>query len=167
MALGSPTGSPSTGPGYLPSYLMGEPNVMAAPRNNTFSPTKGRSLAFGGKCITLLTLCVSKSIYLLVSMFTFHSIVTNIAHVAEQRVQSFSFTAESALRCRQSTNIANTELRKCLTNNAHPKRIGAADPKPLRFIACRTKYCRRSIVQSKIAGPEAIKSIDGNEPIDL
>lgn len=50
MALGSPTGSPSTGSGYLPSYLMGEPNVMAAPRGNTFSPTKGRSLAFGGKC---------------------------------------------------------------------------------------------------------------------
>lgn len=49
MALGSPSGSPSTGPGsnYLPSYLMGEPNVMAAPRNNTLSPTKGRSLAFG------------------------------------------------------------------------------------------------------------------------
>lgn len=55
MALGSPTGSPSTGPGYLPSYLMGEPNVMAAPRSNTFSPTKGRSLAFGGKCTQLNT----------------------------------------------------------------------------------------------------------------
>lgn len=49
MALGSPTGSPSTGPGYLPSYLMGEPNVMTTPRNNTFSPTKGRTFAFGGK----------------------------------------------------------------------------------------------------------------------
>lgn len=49
MALGSPTGSPSTGSGYLPSYLMGEPNVITTPRTNTFSPTKGRSLAFGCK----------------------------------------------------------------------------------------------------------------------
>lgn len=47
MALGSPTSSPSTN--YLPSYLMGESSVITTPRTNTFSPTKGRSLAFGGK----------------------------------------------------------------------------------------------------------------------
>lgn len=48
MAIGSPSGSPS-GPvnNYLPSYLMGESNITAAPRSNTLSPTKGRALAFG------------------------------------------------------------------------------------------------------------------------
>lgn len=47
MTLGSPS-SPSgpTGGNYLPSYLMGEPNTMTAPRTNTLSPTKGRTLAF-------------------------------------------------------------------------------------------------------------------------
>lgn len=50
MALGSPVGSPSpsTPSNYLPSYLMGESNIAVAPRSNTLSPTKGRSLAFGG-----------------------------------------------------------------------------------------------------------------------
>lgn len=50
MALGSPAGSPSAqGPvsNYLPSYLMGESNIVVAPRSNTLSPTKGRTLAFG------------------------------------------------------------------------------------------------------------------------
>lgn len=48
MTLGSPS-SPSAAntSNYLPSYLMGEPNTMTAPRTNTLSPTKGRTLAFG------------------------------------------------------------------------------------------------------------------------
>lgn len=47
MTLGSPS-SPSAAntSNYLPSYLMGEPNTMTAPRTNTLSPTKGRALAF-------------------------------------------------------------------------------------------------------------------------
>lgn len=47
MTLGSPSSpSGSTSSNYLPSYLMGEPNAMTAPRTNTLSPTKGRTLAF-------------------------------------------------------------------------------------------------------------------------
>lgn len=47
MTLGSPS-SPSAAntSNYLPSYLMGEPNIMTVPRTNTLSPTKGRTLAF-------------------------------------------------------------------------------------------------------------------------
>lgn len=47
MTLGSPSGSPlpSSGSGYLPSFLMGD--TPTTPRANTLSPTKGRSsLAF-------------------------------------------------------------------------------------------------------------------------
>lgn len=47
MTLGSPSSpSAANASNYLPSYLMGEPSVMAAPRTNTLSPTKGRALAF-------------------------------------------------------------------------------------------------------------------------
>lgn len=54
MALGSPVGSPSSSmaSNYLPSYLMGESNIVVAPRSNTLSPTKGRTLAFGGATST-------------------------------------------------------------------------------------------------------------------
>lgn len=46
MTLGSP-GSPSqSAANFLPSFLMGESNVPITPRNNTLSPTKGRTLAF-------------------------------------------------------------------------------------------------------------------------
>lgn len=47
MTLGSPS-SPSAAntSNFLPSYLMGEPSTMIAPRTNTLSPTKGRTLAF-------------------------------------------------------------------------------------------------------------------------
>lgn len=47
MTLGSPSSpSAASASNYLPSYLMGEPNVMTVPRTNTLSPTKGRTLAF-------------------------------------------------------------------------------------------------------------------------
>lgn len=47
MTLGSPSSpSAATASNYLPSFLMGEPNAMTAPRTNTLSPTKGRTLAF-------------------------------------------------------------------------------------------------------------------------
>lgn len=53
MTLGSPS-SPSAAntSNYLPSYLMGEPNNMTAPRTNTLSPTKGRTLAFAASSPT-------------------------------------------------------------------------------------------------------------------
>ncbi|XP_031628967.1 nucleoporin Nup35 [Contarinia nasturtii] len=53
MTLGSPS-SPSTAntTNFLPSYLMGEPNTMIAPRTNTLSPTKGRTLAFSASSPT-------------------------------------------------------------------------------------------------------------------
>lgn len=47
MTLGSPSSpSAANSSSYLPSYLMGEPNIMTVPRTNTLSPTKGRTLAF-------------------------------------------------------------------------------------------------------------------------
>lgn len=63
MALGSPAGSPSTGSpsNYLPSYLMGESNISVTPRNNTLSPTKGRTLAFG-ECVLFKVQLKSKSL---------------------------------------------------------------------------------------------------------
>lgn len=49
MTLGSPNGppSPATNNPYLPAFLMGESVIVHTPRNNTLSPTKGRTLAFG------------------------------------------------------------------------------------------------------------------------
>lgn len=51
MTLGSPNGppSPATNNPYLPAFLMGESVIVHTPRNNTLSPTKGRTLAFGKK----------------------------------------------------------------------------------------------------------------------
>lgn len=47
MTLGSPTGSPlPAANNFMPSFLMGESTIPTTPRNNTLSPTKGRSLAF-------------------------------------------------------------------------------------------------------------------------
>lgn len=48
MTLGSPSGSPlPTSSNFVPSFLMGEPvTAPTTPRNNTLSPSKGRSLAF-------------------------------------------------------------------------------------------------------------------------
>lgn len=47
MTLGSPSGSPlPTANNFMPSFLMGESTIPTTPRNNTLSPTKGRSLAF-------------------------------------------------------------------------------------------------------------------------
>lgn len=48
MALGSPSGSPATNQ-YLPSFLLGEQQAPATPRNNTLSPNKAgaRNVSFG------------------------------------------------------------------------------------------------------------------------
>ncbi|XP_004535092.1 nucleoporin NUP53 [Ceratitis capitata] len=46
MTLGSPGGSPATNSPYLPSFLMGENQIPASPRN-TLSPNKGtRNISF-------------------------------------------------------------------------------------------------------------------------
>lgn len=49
MTIGSPGGSPAPNTShYLPSFLMGEPQIPPTPRSNTLSPNKsgGRSLSF-------------------------------------------------------------------------------------------------------------------------
>lgn len=53
MTLGSPSGSPlPTSSNFVPSFLMGEPTTApTTPRNNTLSPSKGRSLAFTAQSI--------------------------------------------------------------------------------------------------------------------
>lgn len=65
MTLGSPNGPPSPAANnpYLPAFLMGESVIIHTPRNNTLSPTKGRTTLAFGNFICLIFFNRSSLIY--------------------------------------------------------------------------------------------------------